>query len=541
MSVAEIPVRLGMRAAVELHSLGSAVRAGMLGVESPQRTFQAIQALRRYGVLGGELSIAALRHGERTALVDELGELSFADLDRRSNALANALRSRGIGEGTSVAIYCRNHRGFLDATYACAKSGARALYLNTDFAGPQVRDVCERENVEALIHDEEFTGMVEGVAAPRGRFLAWTDSEPDVPTLEELIESGDPSPPPAPDGQSSVVMLTSGTTGTPKGAPRTQPRSLAAVGALLSKVPFRSEEATYVAAPLFHALGFAHAAVAMGLGSTLVIKRRFEPQQTLAAVAERRTTALIVVPVMLQRILALGDDELARHDTSALRIIFVSGSQLEGDLARRAMDRFGDVVYNLYGSTEVAWATIGTPEDLRAAPGCAGRPPFGTRVRLYDADGRPAARGETGRIFVGNVLPFEGYTGGGTKEIIDGLMSTGDVGHFDEAGRLFVDGRDDEMIVSGGENVFPREIEELLATHEDVEEAAALGVPDEQYGQRLRVFLVPRRELSEDDVKSFIRENLARFKVPREVVFVDELPRNPAGKILKRQLAEQQP
>ncbi|MFL5869237.1 MAG: acyl-CoA synthetase [Thermoleophilaceae bacterium] len=540
MSATDLPLRLAGRAAVELHSLGAAFRAGMLAVEPPQRTFQALRSLRRYGVLGGELSIAAIRHGERTALVDDLGQLSYAELDRRSNALANAWRERGIGERTSVAIYCRNHRGFLDATYACAKAGARALYLNTDFAGPQVRDVCEREGVEALVHDEEFGPMVEGVEAPLGRFLAWTDSEPEAPTLERLIAEGDPSLPPPPDSDSSVVMLTSGTTGTPKGAPRTQPRSLAAVGALLSKVPFRAGESTYVAAPLFHALGFAHAAVGVGLGSTLVIKRRFDPALTLAAVAEQRCTALIVVPVMLQRILSLGDDELDRHDASALRIIFVSGSQLEGDLARRAMDRFGEVVYNLYGSTEVAWATIGTPEDLRAAPGCAGRPPFGTRVRLYDHHGRAVDKpGETGRIFVGNVLPFEGYTGGGTKEIVDGLMSTGDVGHFDVAGRLFVDGRDDEMIVSGGENVFPREVEELLAGHDGIEEAAAIGVPDEQYGERLRAFVVPRRpELSEDDVKSFVRENLARFKVPREVIFVDELPRNPAGKVLKRELAE---
>ena len=540
MSATDLPLRLAGRAAVELHSLGAAFRAGMLAVEPPQRTFQALRSLRRYGVLGGELSIAAIRHGERTALVDDLGQLSYAELDRRSNALANAWRERGIGERTSVAIYCRNHRGFLDATYACAKAGARALYLNTDFAGPQVRDVCEREGVEALVHDEEFGPMVEGVEASLGRFLAWTDSEPEAPTLERLIAEGDPSLPPPPDADSSVVMLTSGTTGTPKGAPRTQPRSLAAVGALLSKVPFRAGESTYVAAPLFHALGFAHAAVGVGLGSTLVIKRRFDPALTLAAVAEQRCTALIVVPVMLQRILSLGDDELDRHDASALRIIFVSGSQLEGDLARRAMDRFGEVVYNLYGSTEVAWATIGTPEDLRAAPGCAGRPPFGTRVRLYDHHGRAVDKpGETGRIFVGNVLPFEGYTGGGTKEIVDGLMSTGDVGHFDAAGRLFVDGRDDEMIVSGGENVFPREVEELLAGHDGIEEAAAIGVPDKQYGERLRAFVVPRRpELSEDDVKSFVKENLARFKVPREVIFVDELPRNPAGKVLKRELAE---
>jgi fatty-acyl-CoA synthase len=533
-------VVLARRAAVELHSLAAAFRAGMIGIDPPQRTIRSVRALLRYGILGGELMSAAMRHGSRAALVDELGELSFEDLDCRSNALANAWRERGIGEGASVAIYCRNHRGFLDATYACAKAGARALYLNTDFAGPQVREVCAREGVEVLVHDQEFAPMVEGVDAGRGRLLAWTDSEPGAPTLEELIESGDPSPPPAPDGQGSVVMLTSGTTGTPKGAPRTQPRSLAAVGALLSKVPFRAEQSTYVAAPLFHSLGFAHAAVAVGLGSTLVINRRFDPAGTIVSVAERRCTALIVVPVMLQRILALGDEELGRHDTSALRIIFVSGSQLEGDLARRAMDRFGDVVYNLYGSTEVAWATIGTPEDLRAAPGCAGRPPYGTKVRLYDGDGRRVdGANRTGRIFVGNVLPFEGYTGGGSKEVVDGLMSTGDVGHFDEAGRLFVDGRDDEMIVSGGENVFPREVEELLATHEGIEEVAAIGVPDEQYGERLRAFVVPRGQLSEDEVKEFVRQNLARFKVPREVLFIDELPRNPAGKVLKRDLAAQ--
>ena len=223
-------------------------------------------------------------------------------------------------------------------------------------------------------------------------------------------------------------------------------------------------------------------------------------------------------------------------------MIFVAGAQLEGELARRGMEAFGDVLYNMYGSTEVAWATIATPEDLRAAPGCAGRPPFGTKVRLYDMDGRPVDRvGETGRIFVGNVLPFEGYTGGGTKEVIDGLMSTGDVGPFRRGGRLFIDGRDDEMIVSGGENVFPREIEELLVTHEAIEEAAAIGVPDEDYGQRLRAFVVPRPDvtLGEDDVKEFVKRNLARYKVPREVVFIDELPRNPSGKVLKRQLAEQ--
>jgi fatty-acyl-CoA synthase len=202
------------------------------------------------------------------------------------------------------------------------------------------------------------------------------------------------------------------------------------------------------------------------------------------------------------------------------------------------MDTFGDVLYNLYGSTEVAWATIATPQDLRAAPGTAGRPPMGTVVKLLDEHGREVAPGQVGRIFVANEMMFEGYTGGGGKEIVGGLMSTGDVGCFDSGGRLFVSGRDDEMIVSGGENVFPREVEDLLSDHVAIEEAAVVGVPDEEFGERLRAYVVPRNgaEISEDAVKGYVKENLARFKVPREVIFLAELPRNATGKVLKREL-----
>ena len=295
-----------------------------------------------------------------------------------------------------------------------------------------------------------------------------------------------------------------------------------------------------IAAPMFHSWGFAHFTLALPLASTLVLRRRFDPEDTLRAVAQHRASALAVVPVMLQRILELPQETIARYDTHALKVIAVSGSALPGELATRAMDVFGDVVYNLYGSTEVAWATIATPADLRAAPGTAGRPPLGTIVKLLDAEGREARPGEGGRIFVANELVFEGYTGGGGKEIVGGLMSTGDVGHFDAAGRLFVDGRDDEMIVSGGENVFPREVEDLLADNEQIEEAAVIGVDDAEWGQRLKAFVVPRNgaQLSEDTVKGYVKENLARYKVPREVVFLDELPRNATGKVLKRELQE---
>ena len=293
-----------------------------------------------------------------------------------------------------------------------------------------------------------------------------------------------------------------------------------------------------IAAPLFHSWGFAHFTLGLALSSTLVLRRRFDPEETLKAVSQHRASALAVVPVMLQRILELGEHTLARYDASSLRVIAASGSALPGELATRTMNAFGDVLYNLYGSTEVAWATIATPEDLRAAPGTAGYPPLGTVVKLLGADGHEARSGEGGRIFVANEMMFDGYTGGGGKEIIGGLMSTGDVGHFDSEGRLFVDGRDDEMIVSGGENVFPREVEDLLADHPEIEEVAVVGVADEQFGQRLKAFIVRREgaELGVQSVQDHVKANLARFKAPREVVFLEELPRNATGKVLKREL-----
>jgi fatty-acyl-CoA synthase len=196
-------------------------------------------------------------------------------------------------------------------------------------------------------------------------------------------------------------------------------------------------------------------------------------------------------------------------------------------------------VYNLYGSTEISYATIATPEDLADDPSTVGTVVRGSIVKIFDDDGNELPHGESGRIFVGNLSQFEGYTGGGSKEEIQGLMSSGDVGHFDERGRLYIDGRDDEMIVSGGENVFPAEVEELLASHEQIEEAAVIGVEDEKFGQRLKAFVVSRGDgLSEDDVKKYVKENLANYKVPRDVVFVEELPRNATGKVLKRELAE---
>jgi fatty-acyl-CoA synthase len=533
--------RLAERFGDEAYFVALCARSGLVGPEWPHRIAQVLLAFDRFGMLGGAMSTAAIRHGSRIGLIDERGALTYKELDARSNAVANAWRERGLEPGEGVAILVRNHRGFIDATFAAAKCGARIVLLNTDFAAPQLREVAGREGTDLLVYDEEYAPMLDGVEPPRGRYLAWTDG-PEAPadSLEALIAAGDSSAPPKPGVSPKIIILTSGTTGTPKGAPRPEPRSLAPIGGLLSKVPFRARETTELCAPMFHALGFAHAMLGVGLGSTLVVRRRFDPQTTLESLSRHQASAMVVVPVMLQRMLDLGPEARAGLDFSSLRIIFVSGSQLGAELARRALEAFGPVVYNLYGSTEVAYATIATPSDLEAEPSCVGKIVRGTVVKILDPDGNELPEGETGRIFVGNSVQFEGYTGGGDKERIAGLMSSGDVGHFDRAGRLFVDGRDDDMIVSGGENVFPREIEELLEAHPAIEEAAAIGVSDEKFGQRLRAFVVlrPGQSLTEDEVKEYVRENLARYKSPREVLFLDTLPRNPTGKVLKRELAE---
>jgi acyl-CoA synthetase (AMP-forming)/AMP-acid ligase II len=508
----------------------------------PDRLWDFLWTLQRWGrsPAAGAIALAA-RFPDDPMLVDELGTLSYSEVNTRTNALAHSLADAGVVEGDGVGIMCRNHRGFIESTIAVSKLGADALYLNTAFAGPQLTEIAEREKPRALIYDEEFAGLLEDAGKRRKRFVAWQDSEKTAdPTLDELIRAGDPDDVVPPSREGRAVVLTSGTTGTPKGASRANPQSLEPAVSLLSKIPLKSRQVSNIAAPLFHSWGFAHFTLGFILGTTYVLRRKFDPEACLADIARYRCDSLVVVPVMMQRILDLPEETRAKYDTSSLKVVAASGSALPGDLATRWMDTFGDTLYNLYGSTEVAWASIATPEDMRAAPGTAGRPPRGTIVKLYDENGQEMPQGQTGRIFVANELLFEGYTGGGSKDVIGTFMSTGDVGRFDEEGRLFVEGRDDEMIVSGGENVFPKEIEDTLVRHHAVSDAAAIGVEDADFGQRLRAFVVlePERETSEDELKDFVKQNLARFKVPREIWFLEELPRNATGKVLKRELRE---
>jgi acyl-CoA synthetase (AMP-forming)/AMP-acid ligase II/uncharacterized membrane protein len=521
-------------------------RAGLVAPMRPDKVARIALAGARWGASPATgVIVGAIRHPDRTMLVDDLGQLTYAEVHRRSNAIARGLADAGIRAGDRVGLMCRDHRGFVESVAAIGKLGADVLLLNTSFAAPQIAEVAEREGTVALIYDEEFAKLVREAGRERTRFVAWHEGGRrrggGTAYLGDLAESGDTRDLSPPDQNGHVTILTSGTTGTPKGATRSSaPLTLDPPAALLERMPLREGLTVRMGAPLFHAWGFSNLLLGMALGATFVLRRRFDAERCLADLADHRCEALVVVPVMLQRILELPEGVRARYDTSALRAVCASGSALPGDLALRWMDAFGDTLYNLYGSTEVSAATIATPRDMRRAPGTAGRPARGSIVRLYDEHGKPVLQGDVGRIFVGNALLFDGYTGGGSKDVIDGLMATGDVGRFDEAGRLFVHGRDDEMIVSGGENVFPKEVEDVLSRHDGVAEAAAIGVEDEQFGQRLRAFVVRAggARVGEDELKAHVREQLARYKVPREVVFVDELPRTSTGKVLKRELAE---
>src|SRR3954451_1750380 len=377
----------------KLFTAKTLAEAGILRPTRPDHIVGAVRALLRFGPTpAGGYTASFERYADDTAIIDERGTLTFREVHERTNALARGLQAEGIGVGDSIGLMCRNHRGFIDAVVAASKVGANVLFLNTAFSGPQLADVSKREKPKALIYDHEFEELIHDASRRRKRYIAWhdpDDGKPNDPRLEDLLEGGDTSDVDPPSERGKAVILTSGTTGTPKGAARSQPRSLDPAAALLAMIPLKAREKTMIAAPMFHSWGFVHFTLGMSLSSTIVLNRKFDPEATLSLTAQHECTALIVVPVMMQRILELPDDVLERYDLSKLRVVAVSGSALPGAISERWMDLFGENVYNLYGSTEVAWATIATPEDLRAAPGTAGRIPRGTIVRIYGDDDQP--------------------------------------------------------------------------------------------------------------------------------------------------------
>ena len=528
---------------------GTLWRARLIAPMRPDRYLRMGMAMRRAGLTATVgFAAAAQRCPGRTGLIDERGTLTWEQLDDRCDAMGVALQQRNSGSDlpATVAVMCRNHRGFIEALVGANRIGADVLLLNTSFAGPAMAEVIERESAGrpvTVIYDEEFTDTVERALhdVPNAtRILAWTDNtDSATATVDSLIEAHLGTRPQPAGRKSDVILLTSGTTGAPKGAKRSAGSGGAGdLKAVLDRTPWRAEEPIVIAAPMFHAWGFSQLLFAALLACPIVTRRRFDPEATLALIDRHRATGLAVVPVMFDRIMELPDDVRNRYSARSLRFATASGSRMRPDVVTAFMDQFGDVIYNNYNATEAGMIATATPADLRAAPDTAGRPADGTELRILDGDHREVGDGEVGQIFVRSSTLFDGYTSGATKEFHEGFMASGDMGYLDAAGRLFVVGRDDEMIVSGGENVYPIEVEKTLTAHPGVAEAAVLGVDDEQYGQRLAAFVVLDKGASVevDDLKQDVRDNLANYKVPRDITLLPALPRGSTGKILRNEL-----
>jgi acyl-CoA synthetase (AMP-forming)/AMP-acid ligase II len=547
-------------------------RRGLLTPGRPDRVVRQFASLGRWGFgLAGELRQAAARSPRRIAVVDDERQVTYAELLDRSARLAAALASPTdrtfvppdtpatpaaladlpdrtfvppatpatpanptdrtfvppeapaaptdptdrtfvppvtLAPGDRVGLLCRNSARMLEALIGISTLGADPVLINTGLSPHQLAEIAAAQDLKALIHDDEFTSRIAD--------LPNRICEKQIDELIEATPHGLTTPPQRPG---RTIVLTSGTTGVPKGARRPTPGGFSPLCSVIDRIPLHAGDRIMIAAPLFHTWGYAGMQIALALRATIVLRRRFDPADVLATLEAQQVTALVAVPVMVQNLMDLPTGY------AGLRAVAVSGSALPGGLATRFMDRYGDVLYNLYGSTEASWVSIATPADLREAPTTAGRPPHGTRVRIVD-----------GQIHVSNGMLFEGYTG--QEQTNQNEVGTGDLGHLDEKGRLYVDGRADDMIVSGGENVFPAEVEDLLAALPQVREVAVIGVPDDDWGQRLAAYVVlrPGQTLGADEIREHVRSHRARFSVPREVVFLGELPRNATGKVLNREL-----
>ena len=519
-------------------------RAGVIAPLRPDRYLRMGAAMRREGTTPtAGFAAAAQRCPDQLGLVDELGTLTWRQLHQRCDAFAAALQVLPGGTPRLIGLMCRNHRGFVEALVAAHRVGADLLLLNTSFAGPALAEVVAREGVDAVIYDQEFTDTVDRSLAERPhatRILGWTE-QPSAATdlsVEAMADSHAGQRPQPADRKSRLILLTSGTTGTPKGAQPSSGGGPNELKAVLDRIPWRAEQATVITAPMFHAWGFSQLVFSAFMACTIVTRRKFDPEATLQLIERHCAAGLVVVPVMFDRIIDLPDEVLDRYPCRSLRFAAASGSRMRPDVVVKFMDRFGDAIYNNYNATEAGMVATATPADLRAAPDTAGKPVQGTQIRILDDAGTEVAVGQTGRIFVRSTTLFDGYTTGAGKTFQDGFMASGDVGFLDRAGRLFVVGRDDEMIVSGGENVYPIEVEKVLSRHPDVAEAAVIGVDDEQYGQRLAAFVVlhDHAAATPETLRAYVRDNLANYKVPREILLLDELPRGGTGKIARRDL-----
>ena len=518
-------------------------KAGALGPNSPLAVGAALPWLIGRGPsLAILLHMNALTVGEKPAIHDLRGSISWSHLNKRVNQVVNALGSVGVEPGDHVGLLLRNGREIVEVILACQRLGVVACPLNTWAKPSELEATIRNSRPVVLLFDVAHSDIVKKCAPDAIPLIAVGATHEGVPesAAYEALVAEHGAHPPAPfvrrRGTPRIIIQTSGTTGTPKAASRDASASgLGVLANLLHVVPYRRDDVVYCPSPLFHSFGLATFTLATALGATLVLPEKFDPESSLELIEKHHCTAASFVPVMIRRMLHLSRDVAGRYDLSSLRIVMASGSVLGLELRRGATDLFGSVLYDLYGSTEAGWVAIATPDDMLKEKHTVGRPVPGIEVRILGAGSETLDTGATGEIYIRSKVMFDGYISGeSTKSTSDGWMSIGDLGHLDEEGFLYIEGRADDMVVVGGENVYPVEVEEVIDALAGVDEVAVVGVPDDEYGQILAAFVVGAA--TTEDITAECKRELASYKVPRQVHILDELPRNATGKVLKREL-----
>jgi len=480
---------------------------------------------------------------------------TWAELDERIDRLAAGLTRRGIGRKKSIILMMRNRQEFVELGAAAARAGAAAVsiswrstpkelvYLATHSGARGIAIEADLLSTLEQAKDELPTHFLENVFVV-GASRDGTSGGLRTIALDTLLE--DPAPKGALDASNdedaAVVIYTSGTTGKPKGAVRKFPKdTMQAAFRFLNETPLRVDDVHLVACPLYHSTAFGFMSLSAILGQTVVLMDEFKPEPFLDLVERHGVTTTAVVPTMLHRVLSLPLETRKKYDARTLRAVFSGGAPLPAPLATDFMDAYGDVLFNFYGATETGLVTLAKPADLRAAPGTIGKALPGNEILLLGEDRREVKPGEVGELYVKNQMLVAGYHNDAAateQSMIDGFFSVGDLARRDASGHFFIEGRKRDMVISGGVNVYPAEVEGVLEQHPDVAEVAVIGVPDNEWGERVRAFVVKKSgsTLDEGTLKAFARERLAGPKVPRDYVFMEHLPRNPTGKVLKREL-----
>jgi fatty-acyl-CoA synthase len=485
------------------------------------------------------------------ALVQDERRRTWREANARINRLANALVALGISAGDRIGIMIENSIEWFEIMIACQKIGLSTVAVSYRSTPSEIGYLLEDSEAAVLFFGASHDAVVEEarrlVSIPE-RFairIGGTTPLAETADYEALIASGSEEEPPASrrSGGSRAILYTSGTTGRPKGAVRDLSKAgIGALVGLLERIPFRRSDRHLVAAPLYHATGSGFAMISATLGSTIHLMRHFEPEEFLRIVDRERITTTAVVPTMLRAIVDLPVDVIRRYDTSSLRVVVTTGSALPEPVEHATLEVLGDVLYDLYGSTEMGFVTVAGPGDKHASPGTIGLPVPGVDVVLLDDAKQPVADGEVGELYARSRLTIEGYHRNETataESRYGDYFSVGDLAIRDARGYLTLVGRKKDMVISGGMNVYPAEIETVLLTHPAIREAAVVGVPDEKWGEALVAFVTPHdgAELpSDEELVAFLKKSLAGYKVPRRFERIAELPRNPTGKVLKRDL-----